>query len=92
MRINIEDLKTAGVDRGVIEMEHTKYLRDVLTTLKVLTFFIILYSWLLVSGAQFLSGVSCLKIMWNIILVYQITHGKVLDMKKNVVVSSVRDW
>ena len=27
--------------------------------------------------------------MWNIILVYQITHGKVPDMKKSVVISSV---
>ena len=44
------------------------------------------------SSAQFLGGVSCPKNMWNIILVCQITHGKVSDMKKSVVVSSVGDW
>ena len=46
----------------------------------------------MVSGAQFLNGVSYTKNMWNIILVCQITHGKVLDMKKSVVISSVGDW
>ena len=44
------------------------------------------------SGAQFLSGVSCPKNMGNIILICQITHGKVPDMKKSVVVSFVGDW
>ena len=44
------------------------------------------------SGAQFLDVVSCLKNQWNIILICQITHGKVPDMKKSVVVSSVGDW
>ena len=93
MRINIiEDLKAAGADLGLIGMEHTKYLRDVLTTLKVLTFFVILYFWLLGSGAQFLDGVNYPKNMWNIILVCQITHGKVPNMKKSVVISSVEDW
>ena len=41
MRISIiEDLKAAGADLELIGMEHIKYLRDVLTTLKVLTFFL----------------------------------------------------
>ena len=41
MRISIvEDLKAAGSDLGLIRMEHNEYLRDVLTTLKVLTFFL----------------------------------------------------
>ena len=44
------------------------------------------------SGAQFLSGVSYPKNMWNIILVCHITHGKVSDIKKIVVVLSVGDW
>ena len=41
VRINIiEDLKTADADLGLIRMEHTEYFKDVLTTLKVLTFFL----------------------------------------------------
>ena len=44
------------------------------------------------SDVQFLGGVSYPKNMWNIILICQITHGKVSDMKKSVVVSSVGDW
>ena len=40
MRISIvEDLKAASADLGLIGMEHTEYLRDVLTTLKELTLF-----------------------------------------------------
>ena len=44
------------------------------------------------SGAQFLDSVSYPKNMWNIILICQITHGKVSEMKKSVMVSSVGDW
>ena len=44
------------------------------------------------SGAQFLGGVNDPKNMLNIILVCKITHGKVPDMKKSVLVSSVGDW
>ena len=35
-----EDLKATGADLGLIGMEHIEYLRDVLTTLKVLTLFL----------------------------------------------------
>ena len=41
---------------------------------------------------NFLGGVNDPKNMLNIILVCQITHGKVPDMKKSVVVSFVGDW
>ena len=41
MKISIiEDLKAAGADLGLIGMKHNEYLKDVLTTLKVLTFFL----------------------------------------------------
>ena len=41
MRISIvQDLKIARANLGLIEMEHIKYLKDVFTTLKVLTFFL----------------------------------------------------